>query len=163
MRFLSRYLSPARQLEWYPPFYVMGVRLVWHSDDWRQVRIRLPLRRFNRNPGGGMFGGAMASLADPLPALMCARIFPSHAVWTRAMNIDFRHEARTDLELRLDMEPELESTIRQQLAERGRATPVLEYGFFDTSDRLCAWVHNRVAIRPRGYRPSDGALGNRQR
>lgn len=141
----------------------MGVRVLDHSGDWRRIRLRLPLGRFNRNPGGSMFGGAMASLADPLPALMCAHIFPDVSVWTRSMSIDFRHEARTDLELRLELSPELEREIREQLGVRQRASPVFEYGYYDTQDRLCAWVHNRVAIRPRGYRPGGGPLGMHHR
>ena len=108
-----------------------------------------------------MFGGAMASLADPLPALACARLFPGYAVWTRSMTIDFRREGRTDLEMRLVISAEQEQEIQAELDRRQRATPVFEYGFYDTRDRLCAWVHNRVAIRPRGYLPSDGALGSR--
>lgn len=154
----GQWRSGVKWLEWYPPFLFMGVRVVDHSGDWRRLSLRLPLRRFNRNPGGSMFGGAMASLADPLPALMCAQVFDGVAVWTRSMNIDFRREARTDLELRLEIPPDLEGEIRGQLAVRQRATPVFEYGFFDTRGELCAWVHNRVAIRPGGYRPGGGAL-----
>lgn len=110
-----------------------------------------------------MFGGAMASLADPLPALACARVFPGYAVWTRSMTIDFRHESRSDLEMRLAIRSQQEQEIRDELSRRHRATPVFEYGFFDTRNRLCAWVHNRVAIRPSGYRAGDGALGPPQR
>lgn len=159
MRALYGLLPPRKRLEWYPPFRAMGIRVTFLAAEWRELRIRLPLSRFNRNPGGGMFGGAMASLADPLPALACARVFPGYAVWTRSMTIDFRHEGRSDLEMRLAIGPQQEQEILAELSRRQRATPVFEYGFYDTRNRLCAWVHNRVAIRPAGYRPSDGALG----
>ena len=96
-RFISqtKLLSPARRLELYPPFRAMRIRISEIEDDWSSATILLPLNRHNRNPGGGMFGGAMASLADPVPALMCARLFPGHSVWTRAMTIDFRREGRS--------------------------------------------------------------------
>jgi acyl-coenzyme A thioesterase PaaI-like protein len=163
MRALYRLMPPRKRLEWYTPFRAMGIRVTYLADDWRVIRIRLPLSRFNRNPGGGMFGGAMASLADPLPALVCARVFPGYAVWTRGMTIDFRHEGRSDLEIRLVMGSPQEQEIRTELSRRQRATPVFEYGFYDTRERLCAWVHNRVAIRPVGYRPGGGALGSPRR
>lgn len=62
-----------------------------------------------------MFGGAMASLADPIPALACLRLFPGYAVWTRSLKLDFRREARTDLELRFDFDMAIEAFIRQEL------------------------------------------------
>jgi acyl-coenzyme A thioesterase PaaI-like protein len=159
--FIRRRLSPARRLEWYPPLRALRVRVLELSPDWRRVRIRLPLRE-NRNPGGGMFGGAMACVADPVAALSCVRLFPGHAVWTRELALDFRHEARTDMELRYAIDPAHEQAIRDELAQRGRATPAFAYGFFDRSGRECVKVRCRVAIRPAGYRPCEGLKVGRE-
>lgn len=150
--FVRQRLSPARRLAWFPPFRAMRVQVLELSDDWRHLSLRLPLAR-NRNPGGGMFGGAMASLADPIAALACSRLFPGHSVWTRELTLDFRHEARADLELRFEFDGGLEERIRSELRRRGRATPQFDYAYFDRSGRLCAAVRCRVAIRPGGYRP----------
>jgi len=149
------WVSPGRRLAWFPPYWGMGIRVEMLSDDWRHARIRLPLNRFNRNPGGSMFGGAVASLADPIAALACNRVFPGHQVWTRAMQLDFVREGRTDLVLRFDFDMQQELEIRDELAARGRATPAFTYGFYDTADHLCVKVINTVAIRPGDYRPSE--------
>jgi acyl-coenzyme A thioesterase PaaI-like protein len=130
----------------------MRVRVLELRPDWREIRLMLPLAA-NRNPGGGMFGGAMACLADPIAALACNRVFPGHKVWTRELRLDFRHEGRSDMELRFVFDPALEARVRGELAERGRATPDFEYGFFDAHDRRCVGVDCRVAIRPDNYRP----------
>lgn len=150
---LRRRLSPARRLAWYPPFRAMRVKVLELSDDWRRTRLLLPLA-INRNPGGGMFGGAMACLADPIAALSCNRVFPGHQVWTRELALDFRHEGRTDMELRFVFDPVLERQIGDELAQRGRATPLFEYAFYDARERLCVGVRCRVAIRPGNYRPA---------
>lgn len=156
-------ISPATRLERYPPFRAMRIRVLDLSPDWRRLRIRLPLNRRNRNPGGSMFGGCIACLADPIAALACARIFPGYAVWTRAMSLDFRCEGRTDLELRFEFDPTTEERVGGELERRGRATPDFEYGFFSQDDRLCALVRNTVAIRaPGDETPSGGALGLRR-
>ena len=149
---VRRRLPAARRLEWYPPFRAMRVRVLELSPDWREVRLLLPLA-VNRNPGGGMFGGAMACLADPIAALACNRVFPGHRVWTRELRLDFRHESRSDMELRFVFDPSLEGQVPRQLAQRGRATPDFEYGFYDAQDRRCVGVDCRVAIRPDDYRP----------
>ncbi len=148
----ARFISDARRLELYPPFFLMRVRVLEVSPDWRHLRVRLPLNTLSRNPGGVMFGGYQAALADPIAAIACARVFPGYSVWTRAMCIDFQRGGGTDLELRFDLSPELEARIRRELETGGRATPTFEYGYYLSDGTLCSVVRNTVAIRPKGYR-----------
>jgi len=156
----SRFMSAQRRLERFPPFRKMGIRVVELSDDWRQVRIRLPLSQQNRNPGGSMFGGAVAALADPIPALVCNRVFPGHAIWTRELHVDFRRPGSADLELRFRFESEVERQIHRELTEHGHSTPRFEFGFYLPDGEISAWVGNRVAIRPSGAGAMNpGALG----
>jgi len=149
-----QFLSSARRLELFPPFFMMRVKVLHLSDDWREVRLRLPLNALSKNMGGSMFGGNQASLADPIPALACARLFPGHSVWTRALKLDFRRPGDSDLELRFRFDPEIEQGIRTDLEKKGRSTPSFEFGYYLADGSLCTLVHNTVAIRPRGYRPT---------
>ncbi len=153
LRFIAnlKFLPEARRLELYPPFFMMRIKVLEIGDGWRRVRIRLPLNSFSRNPGGVMFGGYQASLADPVAALACVRVFPGHSVWTRAMTVDFQKGGNTDLELRFQMAPEQEAAIAAELKAKGRATPTFEYGYYLTDGSLCTLIKNTVAIRPRGY------------
>jgi len=153
----TRFLSPRQRLEWFPPFFLMRVKVLELAEDWQTARLRLPLNAFSRNMGDCMFGGYQASLADPIAALACAHRYPGHEVWTRAMNIDFVAEGNSDLELRFEFDPALDLQIREELASRGRSTPQFEYGFYRQDGVLCSRVKNTVAIRPQGYRaPSAG-------
>jgi acyl-coenzyme A thioesterase PaaI-like protein len=148
----QKLVSDRHLLQWYPPFLWMRIRVLELSDDWRHVRIRLPLNSISRNPGGVMFGGFQAALADPIAALACARVFPGHSVWTRAMQVEFELGGSTDLELRFDFDAGLERQIRAQLDADGRSTPVFEYGYYLADGRRCTVVRNTVAVRPKGYR-----------
>jgi acyl-coenzyme A thioesterase PaaI-like protein len=157
-----RFLSPRQRLEWFPPFFLMRVKVLEMSDDWQIVRLRLPLNAFSRNMSDSMFGGYQASLADPIAALACARRFPGHEVWTRAMQIDFVAEGSSDLELRFEFDPALDQKIRDDLAIRGRSTPKFEYSFYRQDGVLCSRISNTVAIRPKGYvAPVRGSVGAR--
>src|SRR5512139_1789090 len=109
-----------RDLELFPPWWLLHITVLENRDNWRHVRIRLPLGFFTRNLGGHMFGGAQANLADPIAAIACAHIFPDYSVWTRAMTIDFRALGDSDLELRFDFDPAHEARIREELASKGR-------------------------------------------
>jgi acyl-coenzyme A thioesterase PaaI-like protein len=154
MQFMSRarILSDARLLEMYPPFVPMRIRVLEIADGWRQVRIRLPLNAMSRNPGGVMFGGWQAALADPIAALACARVFPGYSVWTRAMTISFDHGGNSDLEMRFSLTREQEDEIRRELERDGRSTPTFEYAYVRKDGLRCTVIRNTVAIRPRGYK-----------
>jgi acyl-coenzyme A thioesterase PaaI-like protein len=153
MKFMagSGILPDARLLEWYPPFRPMRIKVLEIAHNWRQVRILLPLNAMSRNPGGVMFGGYQAALADPIAALACARVFPGYSVWTRAMTISFDHGGNSDLEMRFSLTPEQEQDIRMELERHGRSTPTFEYGYVRRDGVRCTVIRNTVAIRPRGY------------
>lgn len=146
-----RFLSDRRRLEWYPPFWLMRVKVLELSDNWRRIRLRLPLNMVSRNMGNTMFGGYQCALSDPIAALACAKRFPGNEVWTRVHEVDFQHVGNSDLELRFEFPPELEKQIRAELAERGRSTPTFEYGFYRVDGVCCSVVKSTVAIRPSGY------------
>jgi len=148
----SGILPDGKLLELYPPFMPMRIKVLEIAEQWRIVRILLPLNARSRNPGGVMFGGYQAALADPIAALACARIFPGYSVWTRAMTISFDHGGTSDLEMRFTLTPEQEKDIRIALVNEGRATPTFEYGYFRKDGVRCTVIHNTVAIRPRGYK-----------
>ena len=148
------FLSPKRRLEWYPPFFFMRVKVIEMHDDWRLVRIRLPLNVFSKNMGDAMFGGYQASLADPIAALACAKRFPGYSVWTRAMYIDFIREGNSDLELRFEFDDNVFQQIRQELEQSGRSTPTFHYVLYRSDGEICSKVANTVAIRPANYQQS---------
>ncbi|MFI4920300.1 MAG: PaaI family thioesterase [Gammaproteobacteria bacterium] len=147
-----KFLPEGRRFELYPPFFMMRIKVLEIGDGWRRVRIRLPLNSISRNPGGVMFGGYQASLADPIAAIACSRVFPGHSVWTRAMSVDFQKGGNTDLELRFAMSAEQEAVVAEELKTKGRATPTFEYGYYLTDGTLCTLIKNTVAIRPKGYK-----------
>ena len=157
LRIMSRvrFLSPRQRLEWYPPFWLMRVRVLELAEDWSFARLRLPLTAFSRNMGDGMFGGYQAAVADPIAALACAKRYPGYDVWTRAMSIDFVAVGNSDLELRFEFDVTIDAQIRDDLESRGRSTPRFEYAFYRQDGVKCSRIVNTVAIRPEGYKPGS--------
>jgi acyl-coenzyme A thioesterase PaaI-like protein len=147
----AHFLSTRRRIEWYPPFWLMGVKVLELDNDWNKVRLRLPLTALSRNLGGSMFGGYQAAIADPIAPIACAKHFPGYDVWTRSLYLDFEHPGDSDLELRFDFDPAQGEQITAELESRKRSTPEFEYGLYRADGRRCTRVHCRVAIRPRGY------------
>jgi acyl-coenzyme A thioesterase PaaI-like protein len=153
MRLLRRlkFISPARRIELYPPFWMMRIKVL-ELNGWRRVRIRLPLTALAKNMGGSMFGGYQAALADPIAALACNEVFPGYSVFTSKLLLDFRLPGDSDLELRFEFDPEIEKQIAEDLQSKGRSNPEFEYGLYRRDGKLCTHVQCTVAIRPLGYR-----------
>jgi len=156
MNFLNKgsFLSERFKMEMYPPFFLMRVKVLEISARWHRVRMKLPLNWLSRNPGGVMFGGYIACLADPIAAIACSRNYAGYSCWTRASTIDFIEGGTTDLVFKFDFPPELDAAIRADLAAKGRATPTFECGFFrfgDPTETLTVKVTNTVAIRQKNY------------
>jgi len=145
------FLSEEKMLEWWPAWWMMRLKVTSLANNWREVRITLPLTWISRNMGGGMFGGFQASLADPIAPLACARVFSGYHVWTRRLTVDFQKPGTTDLELRFDFPPEMEQQIRKELNEKKRSTPTFEYGLYRKDGVMCTKVECVVAIREKGY------------
>lgn len=149
------------KLESFPPFKSMAIKVLELTHDWREVRILLPLNGHNANPGGTMFGGAIAALADPIAALACSKHFPDHEIWTKSLTLDFIRPGRTDLQLLFECPANALEEIGVALRERGRTNHTFQYGLHLDDGRLCCRVTCVVAIR----QPQEGSdhLGFRKR
>lgn len=133
---------------------MMHIKITSLENNWRKVRITLPLTWISRNHGGSMFGGYQASLADPIAPLACSKLFSKYDVWTRHLSIDFQKPGTSNLELRFDFPPEMEEKIQQELDKKGRSTPTFKYGFYREDGEMCTKIECVVAIRKRGYNKS---------
>lgn len=148
----ARWLSDEQRIKWFPPFWLLRIKVVELSPCWRTVQILLPQSWIATNSGGSLFGGFQACLADPIAAMSCLKVFPGYSIWTRSLHLDFLNEGKTDLELKFSLSSEQEAAIRAELAQKGRSTPTFEYGFYQTDGSVCTLIKARVAIRPNGYK-----------
>ncbi len=146
-----RCLTDKRKMEWHPHFLLMRIRVLELSPDWSTVRIHLPLNSVNRNPGGGMFGGSIAAIADPIASLACVARYRKYDVWTRELHLDSRRAETSDLELRFKFPREKHLQILDDLETNNRSSPVSEYGLYSKEETMNVQVICKVAIRPANY------------
>lgn len=152
-RFLGKasWLSDKRKIEWFPPFFLMRAKVLELDEEWNHVRVLLPLTWASANGTGNMFGGQMASLADPIPALACNKKFPGYRVATKNLNIRFIRVGNSDLTLHFDFPEAQIEEIQKTLEEQGRADPEFQMTLVRADGEVCAHISNTVAMRPRGY------------
>jgi len=142
-----RFLPERKRLEYFPPFWLMRIRVVHLDEQWRHVHIRLPLTWVSANAKGNMFGGFQACLADPIPALACLKLLPGYRVATQKLELDFVRVGNSDLLLEFDVSDQQLHEIRCEVAETGRATPCFDMRYRRVDGQVCTYIRNTVAIR----------------
>ncbi len=101
-------LSPRalrRVLNLWPPFLFTGIHVAKIGDDWRQARVELRMRPWNRNYVGSHFGGSLFAMTDPFWMLMAMHALGrDYIVWDKAGAIEFVKPGRGTVtaEFRLD-------------------------------------------------------------
>ena len=92
----------SRVMRWkfnlFPAYRGTGARVTYIADDFREVRVKLPLSLRTRNAVGTIFGGSMYGAVDPIYMIMLMRnLGRDFVVWDKAATIRFRKPGRTTL------------------------------------------------------------------
>jgi acyl-coenzyme A thioesterase PaaI-like protein len=92
----------SRKFRWlfnfFPAYRGTGGRLVYVADDFREVRVKLPLNWRTRNYVGTIFGGSIYASIDPIYMLMLIHILgPEYVVWDKAAKIRFKKPGKDTL------------------------------------------------------------------
>src|SRR5881394_2273781 len=82
----------------FPTYRSTGAWITYIADDFREIRIRLPLGWRTRNYVGTMFGGSMYAAGDGIFMVMLIKALgPDYIVWDKSATVRFRKPARTTL------------------------------------------------------------------
>ncbi len=103
----------------FPAFRGTGARIDEISDDYRRIRIRIPLNWRTRNYVGTIYGGSMYGAVDPIYMIMLIKNLGSeYVVWDKAATIRFKKPGKETLfaEFRLDQREinEIKLILRDQ-------------------------------------------------
>lgn len=92
----------SRVLRWkfnlFPAYRGSGARVSYIADDFREIRVKIPLSLRTRNYVGTIFGGSMYAAVDPMYMIMLIRLLGrDYVVWDKAATIRFRRPGRSTL------------------------------------------------------------------
>ncbi len=109
------------KFNFFPAFRGTGGRVTYIADDYREVRIKLPLSWRTRNYVGTIYGGSMYGAVDPIYMIMLIKnLGPGYVVWDKAARIRFRKPGKTTLFARFEL-TEAEITEIKSLAGTGKS------------------------------------------
>src|SRR5512141_272038 len=100
----------------FPAYRGTGGRVTFVSDDFREVRVRVPLNWRTRNYVGTIFGGSMYAAVDPFFMIMLIQnLGPDYVVWDKAASIRFRRPGTGTLQARFAVPQEETDAILRAL------------------------------------------------
>ncbi len=141
-----------RLYRWYfnvfPAYRGTGGRVTYVADDFREIRVRLPLNWRTRNYVGSIFGGSMYGAVDPVYMIMLIKALgPGYQVWDKAATIRFRKPGRTTLYARFLVDERELDDIRQALQVNDAVERVYDIDLTDDVGVVHATVRKTIHIR----------------
>ena len=104
----------------FPAYRGSGGRVTYIADDFREIRVRLPLSWRTRNYVGTIYGGSIYGSIDPIYMLMLIHVLgPGYIVWDKAATVRFKKPGKETLyaDFKLD-EAEIGEIKRLAATER---------------------------------------------
>jgi acyl-coenzyme A thioesterase PaaI-like protein len=86
------------KFNFFPAYRGTGARVAYVSDDYREIRVKIPLNWRTRNYVGTIYGGSMYAGIDPIYMLMLIKnLGREYIVWDKAAKIRFRRPGKEAL------------------------------------------------------------------
>ncbi|HEY2325663.1 MAG TPA: DUF4442 domain-containing protein [Thermoanaerobaculia bacterium] len=144
----------SRMMRWkfafFPAWRGTGARVEYIANDYREVRIALPLSWRTRNYVGTIFGGSLYGAVDPIYMIQLMLILGrDYVVWDKAAAIRFRKPGRTKLTATFKIDEAELDVIRQLTANGEPVDRVYKVDLLDAEGVVHASVEKTIYIRKR--------------
>ncbi|MEZ5470940.1 MAG: DUF4442 domain-containing protein [Marinicella sp.] len=135
-------------MNWYGPYLGAGVKLEYIADDWREVRVAMHMRWYNRNAVGTHFGGSLYSMIDPHFMLMLMKILGrEYIVWDKAAFIDFIRPGKGKLTATMKISEQMLKDILDNTAGGEKYLPEYPVEIINEQGELVAKAMKTLYIR----------------
>lgn len=135
-------------IRFYPPYLGAGVRVTHISDDFRIVKVEMPLRFYNRNYVGTHFGGSLYSMCDPFFMLMLINILgDNYIVWDKAATIRFKKPGKGLVKATFEIPEEKIAEIKAAADSQGKVEPQFQVVVTDNDGQIVAEIDKLLYVR----------------
>lgn len=132
----------------YGPFLGAGVKVDAISNNWREVRVSMKLRWYNRNIFKTHFGGSLYSMADPHLVLMLMHLLgKEYMVWDKSAEIDFIRPGTGRVSALFTISDEELQTIREQTELHRKYLPEFTIPIVDEDGKSVARIKKTLYVR----------------
>lgn len=144
-----------KRIRFYPPYLGAGVRVTHISDDFRIVKVEMPLRFYNKNYVGTHFGGSLYSMCDPFFMLMLISILGrDYIVWDKAATIRFKKPGKGLVKATFEIPEERIAEIRAAADSQDKVEPQFQVVVTDSDGQVVAEIDKLLYVRRKSPGPS---------
>ncbi len=137
-----------RWIAMYPPYLGAGVRVTELAEDFKTIRVEMPLRFYNRNYVGTHFGGSLYSMCDPFYMLMLINILgPEYIVWDKAATIRFKRPGKGVVKAVFQLSDEQIAAIKAAADAQSKVEPQFQVTVTDSDGNVVAEVDKLLYVR----------------
>ena len=131
----------------YSPMYRRSTaKIIYVSEDLRNVKIRLPISYKNRNYVGSIFGGSIFSSVDPIPMVQLINLLDNkYVIWDKSAEIFFKIPAKEDLFAEFSYSKEELEKIKKQV-EKDNEMEIVKTTFLTNREKTKTFCEVRKTI-----------------
>jgi acyl-coenzyme A thioesterase PaaI-like protein len=138
------------KFNFFPAYRGTGARVVYIADDYREIRVKIPLSWRTRNYVGTIYGGSMYAGIDPIYMLMLIKILGrEYIVWDKAAKIRFKRPGRETLFADFSVTQNEIDEIRKLLETEKSIDRVYNVELVDKNGKVHALIEKTLYIAKR--------------
>lgn len=152
MTAMKKFIHPSTLFRWmfslYPPYFFTGIKLAFISRDFRELRVQMRLRWYNRNYVGTHFGGSLFAMTDPWYMLMLMQILgKDYIVWDRSGCIEFMKPGTGLVTCKFVVSDAMLADIKEKTANGEKYLPEFPVEVIDEKGDVVVTVKKGLYIR----------------
>ena len=144
-------LSPNKMkwlLRFYGPFLGAGIWVESISSDWKQLKVSMKQKLYNKNAVGTHFGGSLFAMTDPHHMLMVMNLLGrKYLVWDKAASIEFIKPGKGKVFADFVVSDEVIEKIKQETHDGSKYLPQFKVEVVDNQGDIVAKVSKTLYIR----------------
>ncbi len=130
-----------------PAYRGSGGRIIYIGDDYRTIRVKLPLNWRTRNYVGTIYGGSIYAAIDPIYMLMLIKILGGgYVVWDKAAMIRFKRPGKETLFAEFALTQEEIDEIKAKLVTEKSIDRIYNVELADKNGKVHALIEKTLYI-----------------
>ncbi|NQZ00351.1 MAG: DUF4442 domain-containing protein [Bdellovibrionales bacterium] len=130
------------------PYLGAGIRVRKISDDFKYIRVELPLTWYNRNYVGVHFGGSLYAMTDPFYMFQLLEILGSeYIVWDKGATIDFVKPGKSTVHVEFKWTDEEIAEVKKKADENEKYIFDKPVTVYDIDKNVIAKIDKRLYVR----------------
>ena len=130
------------------PYLGAGIKIEYISKDWKEIKVSMKLRFYNRNIMNTHFGGSLYSMIDPHIMLMLMQLLgEDYIVWDKSAEIDFIKPGKGKVHAVMRISDDVLSEIKEKTANGEKYLPEFNINIYDENNNIVSKITKILYIR----------------